>query len=187
MSTYETAKTQFIDVKDVKFAYRHFGAASGIPLMFNIHFRGTMDHWDPALINPIAATCPVILIDNSGVGRSGGEIPESYTGWAQNMIDVIEALKIKKIDVLGFSMGGFVAQLMALNAPHLVRRLILAGTGSSAGEGVENGDPADFRLLARATTDDENHQGFLRTFYPLSEKKQAIGGGVVEENDECSS
>lgn len=138
MSTYETAETKYIEVDGVKFAYRHFGALSSgnLPLVFNIHFRGTMDHWDPELINPIAATRPVVLIDNSGVGRSSGEVPDSYAGWAANIIAVVEALRLDKVDVIGFSMGGFVAQLIALDAPHLVRRLIIAGSGPSQGEGT---------------------------------------------------
>ncbi|KAK9427083.1 Alpha/Beta hydrolase protein [Lipomyces doorenjongii] len=175
MSTYETAKDQYIQAKGVKYAYRYFGASNGIPLVLNIHFRGTVDHWDPNLINPIAATRPIILIDNSGVGQSSGEIPESYTAWAQNIVDVIDALEIKQVDVFGFSMGGFVAQLIALNAPHLVRKLILAGTGPSAGAGVQNGNPEYLGILASATTEEENNNGFLRTFYSLSEKKQALG------------
>ncbi|KAK9257922.1 Alpha/Beta hydrolase protein [Lipomyces tetrasporus] len=175
MSTYETAKDQFIDVKGVKYAYRYFGASTGTTLVFNVHFRGTSDHWDPNLINPIASTRPVLLIDNSGVGRSGGEIPDSFTGWAQNIVDVIEALNIKEVDVLGFSMGGFVAQLIALNCPHLVRKLILAGTGPSAGPGVQGGKPEYFGLLAAAATEEEYHNGFLKTFYSLSDKKQSLG------------
>ncbi|KAJ8098585.1 Alpha/Beta hydrolase protein [Lipomyces tetrasporus] len=165
---------QFIDVKGVRYAYRYFGAATEIPLVFNIHFRGTVDHWDPDFINPIASTRPVILIDNSGVGRSSGEIPESYAGWAKNIVDVIEALGIKQVDVFGFSMGGFVAQLIALNAPHLVRKLILAGTGPSAGPDVKNGEPEYLGLLSNAATEEENHNAFLKTFYSPSDKKQAL-------------
>jgi len=176
MSTYETAETKYIDVKGVKFAYRYFGASSGkLPLVFNIHFRGTMDHWDPAFINPIAKVRPVILIDNSGVGSSGGEVPESFPGWAENIINVVEALGLKKVDVLGFSMGGFAAQLIALNAPHLVRKLIIAGSGTSQGEGIESGDPQWFTMLATAATEEEHHKGFVKTFYSHSDKKQAVG------------
>ena len=175
MSTYETAEDEFIEVNGIKYAYRYFGASKDIPLVFNIHFRGTMDHCDPDLINPIARTRPVILVDNSGVGRSGGEVPETFAQWAQNVIDVIVALKIKQIDVLGFSMGGYVAQLIALNAPFLVRKLILAGTGPSEGPGVTRGKSEDFALLAGAVTEEDNRIGFLKTFYSLSDKKQAIG------------
>jgi pimeloyl-ACP methyl ester carboxylesterase len=175
MSTQQTAKTQYVDVNGVKLAYRRFGRSTGIPLVMHIHFRGTMDHWDPALINPLAEAREIILLDNSGVGKSPGEVPDNYTAWAKVVIDLVSALGIKKIDMLGFSMGGFVAQLVALNAPHLVRRLILAGTGPSAGEGVEAGSNEAFRILSIAKTPEEGEAAFLKTFYSLSEEKQALG------------
>ncbi|KAK9364722.1 Alpha/Beta hydrolase protein [Lipomyces kononenkoae] len=175
MATYETAVDKFIEVKGMKYAYRLFGKSSGIPLVFNIHFRGTMDHWDPDFINPLAATRPILLVDNSGIGRSGGTVPQSFKEWAQNIVDVIEALGIKQVDVLGFSMGGFVAQLIALNNPNLVRKLVLAGTGPSEGPGVVKGASEPIGMLATAATEEDNHQGFLKTFYTLSDKKQAIG------------
>lgn len=83
MSTYETAQDQYITIKGVKYAYRRFGVAEGIPLFLHIHFRGTMDHWDPTFINPLAARRPIIILDNAGVGRSEGQIPTSFAGWAQ--------------------------------------------------------------------------------------------------------
>ncbi|KAK9237499.1 Alpha/Beta hydrolase protein [Lipomyces kononenkoae] len=175
MATYETAVDKFIEVKGTKYAYRLFGTSSGIPLVFNIHFRGTMDHWDPDFINPLAATRPILLVDNSGIGRSGGTVPQSYKDWAQNIVSVIEALGITQVDVLGFSMGGFVAQLIALNNPNLVRKLVLAGTGPSEGPGVVKGAPEHVGMLSTASNEEENHQGFLKTFYTLSDKKQAIG------------
>ncbi|KAK9489272.1 Alpha/Beta hydrolase protein [Lipomyces doorenjongii] len=140
------------------------GTSSGIPLVFNIHFRGTMDHWDPDFINPLAATRPILLWGNC-----------SFKEWAQNIVGVIEALGIKQVDVLGFSMGGCVAQLIAINNPNLVRKLVLAGTVPSEGLGVVKGAPEPVGMLATAATEEENHQGFLKTFYTLSDKKQAIG------------
>src|SRR5271170_593099 len=83
MSTYETAETKFITVNGVKYAYRLFGTSSGIPLVMQIHFRGNMDWWDPAFINPLAAKRPILFIDNAGVGRSEGTVPESFLGWAK--------------------------------------------------------------------------------------------------------
>jgi pimeloyl-ACP methyl ester carboxylesterase len=176
-ATYSTAENKFINVNGVQFAYRWFGSSvnTNVPLVPLIHFRGTMDHWDPNLIDPIAAVRPVILIDNSGVGRSEGTIPPTYASWADNIINVLKALELHQIDLLGFSMGGFVAQMVALNEPGLVRRLILAGTGPSAGEGVEAGDPQPTMRLATAATEKEHHDGFLETFYSLTEKKQTLG------------
>lgn len=177
MTTYETAEPHFVKVDGTRFAYLRFGstARTQVPLVFLQHFRGTLDHWDPELINPIAAIRPVILVDNSGVGKSDGAVPETYAAWASNVIGVIGALNIPQIDLLGFSMGGFVAQMVALNAPTIVRKLILAGTGPSAGDGVEAGDSAATQRLATASNEQEAHDAFLSAFYSLSEKKQDLG------------
>ncbi|GJN67601.1 alpha/beta-hydrolase [Purpureocillium lilacinum] len=175
MATYETASDRFITVGDIRFAYRWLGRRDGIPLVLLMHFRGTMDHWDPALINPLAAVRPVILIDNAGVGRSGGEVPKTFTGWAQHYIDVIRALGVKRADVMGFSMGGCVAQLVALNAPKLVRALVLCGTIPSEGEGVIRAPIGPFNQLKAAATDDEDRKAFLETFFTKSERSQAAG------------
>jgi pimeloyl-ACP methyl ester carboxylesterase len=163
MTTYETAEPHFLKVNGTHFAYLRFGSTTRtkVPLVFLQHFRGTFDHWDPELINPIAAVRPVILIDNSGVGKSDGAVPETYAEWASNVIGVIGTLNIPQIDLLGFSMGGFVAQMVALNAPTIVRKLILAGTGPSAGDGVEAGDSAATQRLATASSEQEAHDAFL--------------------------
>jgi pimeloyl-ACP methyl ester carboxylesterase len=174
MSTQQTALTQYVDVDGIKFAYRRFGNPAEVPLVLLMHFRGTMDHWDPDLINALAHTREVILLDNSGVGKSSGSVPDNYGGWAQNVINLLSAIGVKKIDLLGFSMGGFVAQLVTLKAPELVRRLILAGTGPSAGEGVTAGPPEAFELIATATPEGAEN-AHLKTFYSLSDEKQALG------------
>jgi pimeloyl-ACP methyl ester carboxylesterase len=177
MTTYGTAEIQYVEVNGTRFAYLRFGsiAKTEVPLVFLQHFRGTFDHWDPELIDPIATVRLVILIDNSGVGKSSGTVPGTYAEWAQNVIDVVKALNIPQVDLLGFSMGGFVAQMTALNAPTVVRKLILAGTGTSAGEGVEGGDPLATQRLATASNEQEAHDAFLTAFYSLTPKKQALG------------
>lgn len=141
MATYETAENQFLNIQGVKHAYRRFGQAQGVPLFLHTHFRGNMDYWDPAFINRLAEKRPILLVDSTGVGRSEGEVPTEYSGWASIMIDVIRALGIDQIDVFGFSMGGFIVQLMVLQAPDLVRKLVVAGSGPSIGEGVVAAPP----------------------------------------------
>ncbi|CAG7564215.1 unnamed protein product [Fusarium equiseti] len=179
MSTYETAQNQFITVDGIKFAYRRFGSTNGVPLTLLMHFRGTMDHWDPALINPIAAKRPVIMIDNAGVGRSEGEVPKQYFMWAQYYINVLRALEVKQTDVMGFSMGGCVAQLVALNGKDLVRRLILCGTMPSSGEGtVSAPDLTPFNLLLAAKTEEEQKNAFMVSMFGVSEKSKAAGEEV---------
>lgn len=173
MSTYETAENQFVTVNGVKYAYRLFGRQEGIPLFMHIHFRGNMDWWDPALINPLAARRPILLIDNAGTGRSEGEVGESYKVWGHVIISVVRALKISKIDVFGFSMGGFAAQMIALDAPELTRKLIIAGSGPSAGDGLEAGDFKYTMMIADAVTDEETRTAMMHTLWPLNDKKQA--------------
>lgn len=180
MSTYETAETKFVTVHGLKHAYRLFGKSEGIPLFLHVHFRGNMDWWDPALINPLAAKRPILLIDNTGIGRSEGEVQTTFAGWAQGIIDVVNAIKIPALDVMGFSMGGFVAQRIALQAPELVRHLVVAGAGPSAGEGVVGGDPKHFVEVASGTTWEEWNTSLKHTFYSPSEKKQALAEEFIQ-------
>ncbi|KAK3937432.1 putative aminoacrylate hydrolase-like protein [Diplogelasinospora grovesii] len=181
MATYETAENQYTAVGGVRYAYRRLGPTSGVPLVMLMHYRGTMDHWDPALINPLAASRPVILLDNSGVGSSGGDVPKSFAGWAQNVIDVASALGVRQMDVFGFSMGGCCAQMVALNAPlGLVRRLILAGTTPSSGPGVKRfhstAEMAPFVKLSTAQTEAEQRAAFLATFFPVASRRSQAAG-----------
>ena len=127
--THQTAPTQFTEANGIRFAYRRFGAAEGVPIVLNQHFRGSLDYWDPAVTDGLAKTREVILFDNAGIGASSGEVPPSIPQMGANAIAFIRALDLPKVDVLGFSIGGMVAQEIALQAPDLVRKLILVGTG----------------------------------------------------------
>ena len=173
MSTQQTAITQYIDVLGVKTAYRRFGAKNGFPLLFNQHFRGNMDHWDPLLVNTIAEKRPVILFDNHGVGKSSGEIPTTFAGWADVAIALVKALGIKQVDVFGFSMGGMAAQMIGLNGPDITRRLIIGGASPSIGEGIVSGPEWVFPMLLNANTPEEAEEAFIKTFYSQSETKIA--------------
>lgn len=175
MSTQQTAKTQFIDINGIQVAYRLFGSSNGIPLLFNQHFRGTMDHWDPLLINSLAKSRPILLFDNYGVGKSSGDVPDTFAEWGQVAIGLVKALGIKQVDVLGFSMGGMVAQMIALNSPEVVRRLIIGGSSPSYGEGIVSGPDWPFPKLMNASTPEESEEAFLNTFYTHSEEKQRLG------------
>lgn len=127
--THQTAPTQFVEANGIRFAYRRFGKPAGVPIVLNQHFRGTLDYWDPAVTDGLAQTREVILFDNAGIASSSGEVPPSIPQMGANAIAFIRALGLSKIDVLGFSIGGMVAQEIALQAPALVRKLILVGTG----------------------------------------------------------
>jgi hypothetical protein len=104
--THQTAPTQFVEASGIRFAYRRFGNPAGLPLVFNQHFTGTMDHWDPAVIDGLAKEREVILFNNAGVSSSSGEVPTSIEGMAADAIAFIGALGPSKVDVLGFSIGG---------------------------------------------------------------------------------
>jgi pimeloyl-ACP methyl ester carboxylesterase len=171
--THQTAPTQFVEANGIRFAYRRFGKPAGVPLVFNQHFTGTMDHWDPAVTDGLATEREVILFDNAGVSSSSGEVPTSCEQMAANAVCFIKALGLLKVDVLGFSIGGFVAQEIALQAPDLVRRLVLVGTGPRSGEGMATLTPEAQEIFG-ATYDEPDHL-WLRVHFTRSEKSQAAG------------
>jgi pimeloyl-ACP methyl ester carboxylesterase len=171
--THQTAPTQFVEANGIRFAYRRFGKSGGVPLVFNQHFTGTMDHWDPAVTDGLAATREVILLNNAGVSSSSGEVPTSCEQMGTNAVIFIRALGLPKVDVLGFSIGGFVAQEITLQAPDLVRRLVLAGTGPRSGEGMATLTPEAQEIFG-ASYDEPDHL-WLRVHLTPSEKSQAAG------------
>src|SRR5712671_5692312 len=107
-----TAPTQLLQVNGHSYAYRRFGNGSALPLLCLQHFTGTLDNWDPAVTDPLASGREVILFDNAGVGRSSGAVPETVAGMAQHTLAFLDGLSLTNCDVLGFSLGGMVAQQM---------------------------------------------------------------------------
>ena len=134
--THETAPTQFVEADVIRYAYRRFGRAGTVPLLFLGYFNSNMDGWDPAVTNSLAADHEVILFDNAGVGASGGETPYTVTLMTPLCLAFCRALGLKAIHVVGFSLGGMIAQQLALDHPDLVQRLILLGTAPRGGEGL---------------------------------------------------
>lgn len=137
-NNHQTAKTKFVTVKGEKFAYREFGKETGIPLVFFQHFTGTMDNWDPAVTDGFAKTHKVILFDNRGIGSSTGVAPSSITEMSEDAVSFLNALHLKQVDVVGFSIGGFITQQIAIDHPGLIRKMILAGTGPRGGDITDN-------------------------------------------------
>lgn len=133
--THETVPTQYVIVEGLKYAYRSFGKQGGIPLVFFCHFTGTMDNWDPAVTNALAKSHHIVLFDNKGVGNSEGVTPVTVAEMATDALNFIHAMGFEKINVLSFSLGGFVAQAIAAKNPNLVNKLILAGTGPIGASG----------------------------------------------------
>ncbi len=171
--THQTAPTQFVEANGIRFAYRRFGKSGGVPLVLNQHFTGTMDHWDPAVTNGFAKDREVILFNNAGVSSSSGEVPTSVEGMAANAIAFIRALELSRIDVLGFSIGGFVAQEIAGHASSLVRKLILVGTGPRGGEGMASLTPEAQQIFG-ATYEEPDHL-WLAVHFTKSQASQAAG------------
>jgi pimeloyl-ACP methyl ester carboxylesterase len=133
-NTHETAPTRFVEAKGIRFAYRRFGRTGTVPIVMNTHFRGTMDHWDPNLTDGLAKQREVIIFDNAGIGASSGKVPGSLPDMATDAIAFITALGVDKADVLGYSIGWKIAQEIAVQAPGLVRKLLLLGTGPRGGD-----------------------------------------------------
>src|SRR5471030_1117239 len=171
--THQTAPTQFVDANGIRFAYRRFGKAGGVPLVLNINFTGTMDHRDPAVTNGLAQDHEVILFNNAGISSSSGEVPQSIEEMAANAAGFIKALGLTQVDVLGFSMGGLIAQELALAEPELVRRLILVGTGPRSGEGMASLTPEAQEIFG-ATYEEPDHL-WLRVHFSPSDASQAAG------------
>jgi pimeloyl-ACP methyl ester carboxylesterase len=129
----ESAPNEFVEAAGVKFAYRRLGPQEGTPLIFLQHFTGTMDSWDPVVANGLARTRPVIVFDNSGVGKTSGKTPDNVAQMAADAGQFISALGFTKVDLLGYSLGGFIAQLLAAHSPGLVQKVILVGTAPQGG------------------------------------------------------
>lgn len=164
--TWRDVPTRTVDVGGAPFAYRELGADSGVPVVFLHHFTAVLDDWDPRVMDGIAAEHRVIAFDNRGVGASGGSVPPSVEEMGRDAIAFIRALGLEKVDLFGFSLGGGVAQMIALQAPDLVRRMILAGTGPRGGEGIDEITKVALMAYLKAALtlkDSRNYLFFPRT------------------------
>lgn len=133
-ATLETAPTRYVEGSGIRFAYRQLGPSTGTPLVLLQHFSGNLDAWDPAVVNVLAADRSVIAFDNAGVGRSTGQTPDNVATMARDAVAFINLLGLSEVDLLGFSLGGCVAQQIAAEHGRPVRKLILAGTAPKGGE-----------------------------------------------------
>ncbi len=138
VTSFQNAPTRTVSAGGVDFAYRELGPKTGVPVVFLTHLAAVLDNWDPRVVDGIAAKHRVITFDNRGVGASTGATPNTIEAMADDAVTFIRALGLTQVDLLGFSMGGMVAQVIAANEPRLVRKLIIAGTGPAGGEGIRN-------------------------------------------------
>src|SRR3979409_991299 len=171
--THQTAPTEFVEANGIRFAYRRFGKAGGVPILFNQHAIGNMDCWDPAVTDGLARDREVILFDNAGVSSSSGEVPTTFEQMGANAVAFSRAVGLDKADVLGFSIGGMVAQEIALQAPDLVRKLILVGTGPRGGQGMESMTQVAQRIFGAAY--DPSEHLWLTVLFSPSKAGRAAG------------
>ena len=136
-SRWMDAPTKSVDVRGTKFIYRELGPDAGLPVIFLNHLAAELDRWDPRVVDGVAAKRRVIVFDNRGVGASEGSTPNSVAAMARDAIACIRALGFEQVDLLGFSLGGFISQVISQEEPQLVRKMILAGTGPAGGVGID--------------------------------------------------
>jgi pimeloyl-ACP methyl ester carboxylesterase len=136
VSTSATTPTRYVDIAGTRFAYRELGEPDGVPVVFLHHITATIDDWDPRVLDGIAAQRHVVVFDNRGIGGTVGRVPTTVDAMAGDAIAFIRELGLHQVDLLGFSLGGFIAQTIATREPDLVRRMILAGTGPAGLKGV---------------------------------------------------
>lgn len=172
MSQYTTPNLSITAANGTTYTYRRYGKAGTVPVVFFQHFRGNLDNWDPALVDDIAAEREVILFDASGVALSTGTVPTSFYNFGRDALSFIDALGLTTVDLFGFSIGGFVAQEVALQRPRLVRRLILAGTGPQGGREMHGWTDIPH---AHAMKDEQGAEDILYLFFAQSAESQAKG------------
>ncbi|KAA0073971.1 alpha/beta hydrolase [Tardiphaga sp. P9-11] len=175
--------TRFVETSHGKLAYRVAGPAGGVPILLANRFRGTLDDWDPAFIDALAQNRTVVAFDSAGIGRSKGEVPGSISGMADVAADLVKVLGLGKVDLLGWSLGGIVAQTVALDHPQIVRRLIVAG--SSPG-GVKDGPQQHSRVPEVMSHPVNGEEDFLFLFFPETETARAAGRAYFKRVAEVS-
>src|SRR3954452_17165613 len=173
-----TAPTQFIETRRETYAYRRFGAGAGPPLVFLQHFTGTLDNWDTHVANQLAGGREVVLFESAGVGRSSGEVPTTIDGMAEHLLAFADALGLTQIDLLGFSLGGMVAQQVALDRPSLVRKMLLVGTAPKGGEDIMHLEKPELRKILEDPSL-SGYQVLVKLFFTSSESSQAAGQAFV--------
>lgn len=180
--SYKNAPTKTVDVGGVPFAYRELGTEGGVPVVFFHHFTAVLDDWDPAVLDGIAAERHVIAFDNRGIGASGGTTPDTIEAMGDDAIAFIEALGLGTVDLLGFSLGGMVAQVVVQKRPDLVRRLVLAGTGPAGGSGGSKIGAIVQSAVEQATSQGKHPKHFL--FFSPTPTSQAAGDAFLARLDE---
>jgi pimeloyl-ACP methyl ester carboxylesterase len=180
--SYKDTPTMTVDVDGISFAYRQVGTDGGVPVVFLHHLTAVLDDWDPAVIDGVASERHVIAFDNRGVGRSGGTTPDNVDAMADDAVAFLEALGLGTVDLVGFSLGGMVAQVVAQKRPDLVRRLILAGTGPAGGKGGANAGALLQNAIQQASAQGKHPKHIL--FFSPTPTSQAAADAFLGRLDE---
>lgn len=173
------APTQFAQSGDNQYAYRRFGTALERPLFCLQHFTGTLDNWDPAVTDPLARERDLILFDSAGVGRSSGKVPPTVAGMARHALSFLDALGIKSCDVLGYSLGGMVAQQMARDRPSVFRRMILVGTAPRGGEDIMHLEKPSLSIHLN-NPELKGYEVLQKIFFAPTETSRAAGAAFIK-------
>ena len=174
-----SAQTKFVQAGNESYAYRRFGNGPGVPLLFLQHFTGNLDNWDPAVTDPLALGREVILFESAGIGRSTGEVPKTVSGMAMHALAFLDGLGVNTCDVLGFSLGGMVAQEMVLERPSIFRKIILVGTAPRGGEDIMHLEKPS---LAQYLNDPkvQGYEVLQKIFFAPSDSSQAAGEAFIK-------
>jgi pimeloyl-ACP methyl ester carboxylesterase len=170
---HETAPTRSVRAEDVQFAYRRFGPHGATPLLLLNYFAAHMDDWDPKITNGFAEEHDVILVDYPGIGRSSGETPSTVAALVEHCVAFCRAIGLTQFDIVGFSLGGMIAQQLAAEYPDLLRRIILLGTAPRGGEGLVFDDLSVDEL-------DDTTALVMKAFFTQSEASRASGRAYLE-------
>jgi len=186
---YADATTQRVTAENaIEYAYRDLGE-SEVPLVLLQHFRGNLDNWDPALIDALAAERRVVTFDNVGVGATSGTTPNTVEAMAHDAIAFLDAMGFKRVDLLGFSIGSFVAQEIALIRPDLLQRVVLASSAPQGAAGMHGWAP---EVIGAVGAPETSPEGYLSVFFAptktsLEAGRQAAGrifGGRTTDRDQ---
>ena len=171
--SYTAAPTRRVTAENgVEYAYRELGDGD-VPLVLLQHFRGNLDNWDSALVDALAAERRVVAFDNVGVGATTGRTPSTVEPMAHAAIAFIEAIGIQRLDLLGFSLGSFVAQEIALIRPDLLRRMVLASSAPQGASGMHGWAP---EVIAAVGQPETSPEGYLSVFFAPTKTSREAGG-----------
>jgi pimeloyl-ACP methyl ester carboxylesterase len=170
--SYTGASTQRVEAGNgIEYAYRDLGAGD-VPLVLLQHFRGNLDNWDPALVDALAADRRVVTFDNVGVGATTGRTPNTIDAMAHDAIAFLEAMEFQRVDLLGFSIGSFVAQEIALIRPDLLRRIVLASSAPQGAAGMHGWAP---QVIGAVGAPETSPEGYISVFFAPTDTSREAG------------